>query len=217
MPLDVAAPAEIEKPSAESVAPLVECLLFASGEPLTPREIGKAVGLENGLPGELIVHEAVRILRDRLVRGSSGLHIVEIANGYQMATRPEHAQVVGKLLAPHANRLSKPALETVTIVAYQQPCTQAEIEAVRGVASDGVLKTLVERELVKEAGRKATPGRPILYETTPAFLHYFGLAALSDLPVLDEDEIAANEAESREMAHTALVAAGVEDRMESSQ
>lgn len=189
----------------------VECLLFASGEPLRARDLAKAAGLD-GLPGELIVHEAVHVLRDRLINRRSGLHIVEIANGYQMATRPEHAAIVGKLLAPHANRLSRPALETVTIVAYQQPCTQAEIEAVRGVASDGVLKTLVERELLKEAGRKATPGRPILYETTETFLHYFGLAGLSDLPVLDEDEMASvadAQEETRRAAQSAFVAAGV--------
>ena len=200
-------------PSADDIAPLVECLLFASGEPLSAREIGKAAGLASGASGEMVVHEAVRVLRDRLVRASSGLHIVEIAGGYQMATRPEHASVVGKLLAPHANRLSRPALETVTIIAYQQPCTQAEIEAVRGVDAGGVLKTLVERDLVKEAGRKAAPGRPILYETTGAFLHYFGLAALSDLPILDEDEVseATQTAESnRDAVQSAFRAAGVD-------
>ena len=200
-------------PTAEGIAPLVECLLFASGEPLSAREIGKAAGLASGASGEMMVHEAVRVLRDRLVRASSGLHIVEIAGGYQMATRPEHAGVVGKLLAPHANRLSRPALETVTIIAYQQPCTQAEIEAVRGVDAGGVLKTLVERDLVKEAGRKAAPGRPILYETTGVFLHYFGLAALSDLPILDEDEVseATQTAEAnRDAVQSAFRAAGVE-------
>jgi segregation and condensation protein B len=99
-------------------------------------------------------------------------------------------------------------LETVTIVAYQQPCTQAEVEAVRGVSCDGVLKTLLERELIAEAGRKQTPGRPILYMTTPQFLHYFGLGSLDDLPVLEEDE---EEQVAREdEARVALHAAGVD-------
>ena len=205
-------PEPSELPDAEAIAPLAECLLFASGDPLSAREIAKAAGLPTNLSGELVVHEAVRVLRDRLLRAHSGLHIVEIAGGYQMGTRPEYAGVVGKLLAPHANRLSRPALETVTIIAYQQPCTQAEIEAVRGVDASGVLKTLMERDLVKEAGRKPAPGRPLLYETTPAFLHYFGLAALSDLPILDEDERSEqNETaqNNRNAAEVAFAAAGI--------
>jgi segregation and condensation protein B len=190
-----------------TLAGIIECLLFAVGEPLTAKDLAKTTETD-----EAAVHTAVRLLRDRYA--TSGLQIVEIARGYQMATRPEFAPAVAKLLAPSANRLSRPALETVTIIAYRQPCTQAEIEAIRGVASDGVLKTLTEREMIKEAGRKQTPGRPILYATTDAFLHYFGLSDLSDLPLLDEEEIDAREAEAASddiAAHTALVAAGVEE------
>lgn len=188
------------------LAGIIECLLFVAGEPLTAKELAKTTETD-----EAAVHGAVRLLRDRYA--ASGLQIVEIARGYQMATRPEYAPAVAKLLAPNANRLSRPALETVTIIAYRQPCTQAEIEAIRGVASDGVLKTLLEREMIKDAGRKPTPGRPILYATTDNFLHYFGLADLSDLPALDEDEIEARTeaADADEAAeHTALIAAGVE-------
>ena len=128
--------------------------------------------------------------------------------GYQIATRPEFAPAIGKLLAPHANRLTRPSLETVTIIAYRQPCTQAEIEAIRGVSVDGVLKTLLERDLIQEAGRKATPGRPILYTTTDQFLHYFGLASRDDLPQLDEDELEAQTRDAESQAQTALHAAG---------
>ena len=186
---------------------IIECLLFAAGEPLAPKELAKLTEAD-----EAAVHEAVRFLRDRYIQADSGLQIIEIAGGYQMGTRPEFAPMVGKMLAPHANRLSRPALETVTIVAYRQPCTQVEIEAIRGVASDGVLKTLLDRELIKEAGRKQTPGRPILYTTTDGFLHYFGLAGLDDLPVLDEDELPAGDSASEiaQETRTALAAAGVE-------
>jgi len=180
----------------------MECLLFVAGEPLTVKELVKATEAD-----EAAVIVAVHCLQDRY--RESALHIVEIAGGYQMATRPEYAPAVGKLLAPNANKLSKPAIETVTIIAYRQPCTQAEIEAIRGVSVDGVLKTLTERELIQEAGRKQTPGRPILYATTDLFLHYFGLANLEELPRLDEDEIEEQERIVQEMAETALVAAGV--------
>lgn len=187
--------------SSLALAPVIECLLFVAGEPLSAKELAKTT--ETDIEA---VFEALRGLRDRYA--FSGLQIVEIAGGFQMSTRPEFAPAVGKLLAPHANRLSRPALETVTIIAYRQPCTQAEIEAIRGVASDAVLKTLLDRDLIKDAGRKPTPGRPILYATTDAFLHYFGLADLAALPLLEEDEEGA-EAAARHEAVTALTAAGI--------
>jgi segregation and condensation protein B len=193
-------------PDTNTLAQIIECLLFAAGETLSAKELAKVTEAD-----EAAVHEAVRLLRDRYIYSDSGLQVVEIAGGYQMGTRPEFAPLVGKMLAPHANRLSRPALETVTIVAYRQPCTQAEVEAIRGVASDGVLKTLLDRELIKEAGRKQTPGRPILYATTDNFLHYFGLASLDDLPILDEDDpIGETPEDIADAAKTALAAAGVE-------
>ncbi|MFM7322893.1 MAG: SMC-Scp complex subunit ScpB [Armatimonadota bacterium] len=181
---------------------MVEALLFASGEPLSVRELEKATEWDGDAVREAL-EELGRSLRD----GERGLVLVEIAGGWQLATRPEYAAAVGRLLAPRANRLSKPALETVTIVAYRQPVTQLEIEAIRGVACDAVLRTLMERELIHEAGRKPTPGRPILYGTTPAFLHYFGLADIEALPPLPDD----SDAEDRSSEATqALSAAGVD-------
>ena len=186
----------------------IEALLFVAGEPLTFKELCKTTEAE---PED--AHRAIRELRDRYV--SSALQVMEIAGGFQLSTRTEYAATVGKFLAPHANRLSKPALETVTIIAYRQPCTQAEIEAIRGVASDGVIKTLLEREIIRDAGRRPTPGRPILYATTDMFLHYFGLTDLNDLPVLEEDEereesAARQAARDQSSAEEALHAAGVE-------
>lgn len=165
-----------------SLLGMVEALLFVSGDPLSLKDLTKATEWD-----EEAVGEAVEELRQRYREQDSGLQIVRMDEGYQLATRPEYGETIGKLLAPHANRLSKPALETLTIVAYRQPVTQAEVEAIRGVACDGVLKTLQERELIYEVGRKQTPGRPILYATTAAFLHYFGLASIEDLPTLPED------------------------------
>lgn len=187
--------------SREQLAQIIECLLFAMGEPVSIRDLVKA-----SERSEEDIQEAIRLLRDRY--SDSGLQIVEIAHGYQMATRSEFAPAIARLMAPSINRLSRPALETVTIIAYRQPCTQAEIEAIRGVSSDGVLKTLSDREMIQEAGRKQTPGRPILYATTDRFLHYFGLTDIADLPSLDEEteeQKAANEI----AAETALTAAGV--------
>ena len=183
-----------------SLIGMVEALLFVSGEPLTLKALAKATEWD-----EEAVLEALGELQARFQGADSGLQVLEIAGGWQLGTRPDYATTIGKLLAPHANRLTRPGLETVTIVAYRQPLTQAEIEAIRGVNCDGVLKTLAERELIEEVGRKQTPGRPILYGTTPAFLHYFGLASLEELPPLPDEE------ESVEVErHIALHAAGVE-------
>jgi len=166
-----------------SLLGMVEALLFVSGDPLSLKELSKATEWD-----EDAVREALDELRLRYQDADSGLRIVALGEDtFQLATRPEYGETIGKLLAPHANRLSKPALETLTIVAYRQPATAAEIEAIRGVSCDGVLKTLQERELISEAGRKQTPGRPILYATTPAFLHYFGLTSIEDLPTLPDD------------------------------
>ncbi len=181
---------------------VIEALLFASGDPLTLRELVKATDTDT----ETVI-AALQTLRNRYTQRESALQIVEIASGYQMATRPAFAPYIGKLLAPHANRLSKPALETVTIIAYRQPCTQAEMEAVRGVSCDGVLKTLIDRELIADAGRKNAPGRPLLYATTAQFLHYFGMASLSDLPPMEDD--AEEMADTAQATQAALVAAGV--------
>jgi segregation and condensation protein B len=196
--------AAADAPAESALSRIIECLLFVSGEPLGAKELAKTTETD-----VLQVHEAVRALRSRYIATGSGLQVIEIASGYQMATRAEFAPVVGKLLAPHANRLSRPALETVTIIAYRQPCTQADIEAVRGVSSDAVLKTLIERNLVCEAGRRPSPGRPILYATTNDFLHYFGLADLADLPPLDQDDDTGSVAADRDALEIALAAAGV--------
>jgi segregation and condensation protein B len=160
----------------------LECLLFVSGEPVPLSELARALGQE-----ENAVEGALRSLQIRLAEQGSGLQILRIAGGWQMATRSEYAEVVGRLLARGSTKLSRAAMETLAIVAYRQPVTAPEIEAVRGVNVSGVLKTLLERRLILEAGRKETVGRPMLYKTSPDFLHYFNLADLSQLPALEAD------------------------------
>ena len=184
---------------------LLEAFLFVAAEPVRPPEAAKSLGLEAAA-----VEEALEDLTNAYARRAGGLHIVRLAGGYQMATRPHLSADIARLLAAPGGkaRLSKPALETLAIIAYQQPVTQAEVEAVRGVSVDGVLKTLAERGLIREEGRKPVPGRPILYVTTPDFLHYFGLNTLDDLPPLED--IAPAE-DDKAAAHEALEAVGLED------
>ena len=160
----------------------VECLLFASGEPLRIGEMARICDCAAS-----VVTSALEQLAERYETTGSGLQILEIAGGWQLSTRPQYAVSVGRLILPNAHRLTRPALETITIIAYRQPCTVADIEAIRGVACAGVLKTLEQRGLIQESGRRSTPGRPILYTTTDYFLHHFGMKGLSDLPQMEEE------------------------------
>lgn len=162
-----------------SLKSILECMLFVSPQPLSVEHVSKALGIE-----ELEVDSAIHELR--LDYSDRGLQITRIAGGYQMCTRPEYAEHISVLLEPQRTRLSRAALETSAIIAYRQPITMPEIEAIRGVNSDGVVKTLVERNLVKQVGRKDTPGRPMLYATTEEFLNYFGLNDISELPELED-------------------------------
>lgn len=130
------------------------------------------------------VEEALRQLGSSLQHGSS-LQIVRIAGGYQLCTQPTYAEVVAKFLKPAKQRLSRSLMEVLAIIAYRQPVTVAEIEVVRGVQSDYSIRQLVDRRLVKEVGRRHTPGRPVLYGTTQQFLHQFNLDDLSQLPKLE--------------------------------
>lgn len=142
---------------------------------------------------EAQVREAIQQLGARLA-ASSALQIVQIAGGYQMCTKAVYADLLARYLKPARQRLSRSVMECLAIVAYKQPVTLAELEAIRGVQSDYGLRVLLERRLVKEVGRKPTPGRPHLYGTTQQFLHQFNMNDLGDLPELQlaigEDQIA---------------------------
>jgi segregation and condensation protein B len=158
---------------------VLECFLFVSPEPVTPAQVAEALEID-----ERAAREALEGLRERYA--SPGLQVVRVAGGYQLCTRPEHAEAVSRFLRPPAQRLSRPALETLAITAYRQPITQPEMEAIRGVNCSGVVKTLLDRGLIMEKGRKETVGRPILYVTTDQFLKHFGLKDLTELPLLEE-------------------------------
>ncbi len=161
---------------------IIESLLFISSEPLTI-DILKNITETGKEEVERLVRELINEYQMR----NSGLFVAEVAGGVQMVTNPASAPWVKKLLATVIpTKLSQQSLETLAIIAYKQPIIKAEIEAIRGVNSDGVVKTLLERRLIKILGRKEVPGRPLMYGTTKEFFQYFGLKDLSELPTLKE-------------------------------
>ena len=176
---------------------VIEALLFAAQKPLTPRELAAAIK-GAGSDDELLPNEFARVteaqvaaaleqLKIEYVQQSRAFQLAEKADGWQLVSDPAYASWVRQLFpAMKPARLTPPSLETLAIVAYRQPITRADIEAVRGVAVDGVLQNLMERGLVKIAGRAEVPGRPLLYETTEFFLEHFGLRNLDELPNAEE-------------------------------
>lgn len=167
-------------PEVARLAAVVESMLLASGAPVPLARLTDAL---DG-PERREVAAALRLLGDTYEREGRGLRLVYVAGGYQLRSAPEHGHWVRRLLGGRPPRLSRPMLETLAIVAYRQPCTRPEIEAIRGVDADAVLATLVERRLIRIQGRKEAPGRPILYGTTREFLEVFGLPDLHALPPL---------------------------------
>jgi segregation and condensation protein B len=180
-----AAEADAEPPSlpAEEVRAILEALVFASPQPITPREVAKVLA---GVERERW-QAALEELRADYARDGRGLQLVEVAGGWQITTRPEYNDWVRELLDPKApTRLSIQALETLAVIAYKQPVTLPEIIELRGVKSGGVLKTLLEKRLIRIVGRKEVVGRPMLYGTTRQFLLHFGLKDLAELPRIEE-------------------------------
>ena len=161
---------------------VVEALLFASDVPLELGRIREVLDLGHAAEAQALVDE----LRARYEAQGGGLTIAEVGGGYRMVTRPEIAPWLVRLARSRTRaRLSRPALETLAIIGYKQPVSRPEVDAVRGVNSEGVLESLLDRRLIRIAGRKEAPGRPFLYETTREFLIAFGLRDLADLPKVD--------------------------------
>lgn len=161
---------------------VLEAALFAAGGPLAEEHLARILHVDTESVGPLL-----RSLADDLQERQSGLVLRRVAGGWQLVTRPELAAYLAELTGEREPApLSAAALETLAVVAYRQPVTRAEIEAIRGVRVEGSLNTLVERGLVAEVGRKEVPGRPILYGTTPEFLQMFGLFSLADLPPIGD-------------------------------
>ena len=158
----------------------LEALFFVSDEPLTASVLAQALDLDRRMVEALCDHLAT----DLEARGS-GLILRNVAGGWRLYTHPDVAPVVEQfVLSSRQARLTKAALETLAIVAYKQPVTRHQVSGIRGVNSDGVLRALVDRGLIEEAGRDETPGRPVLYATTPEFLERLGLPSLASLPSL---------------------------------
>jgi segregation and condensation protein B len=175
------------------IRPIIEALLFVSGDPVSVDRIREVL---QGIEKNRIV-EHLTSLQEEYDRSDRGIQIVFVAGEYRMTTRSEMAPWIRKLeKIKTASRLSQPSLETLAIIAYKQPLTRPEIEAIRGVDVAGVLKTLIDRRLVKIVGRKEVAGRPLMYGTTKEFLLYFGLPNLTALPTLKEfSEISGQESE----------------------
>jgi segregation and condensation protein B len=166
----------------------LEAVLFVSDEPLSATVLSQALEVDRATVEELIA-DLASAYEDR----EAGLVLRNVAGGWRLSTHPAAVEVVEKfVLSSRHSRLTRAALESLAIVAYKQPVTRHQVAAIRGVNSDGVLRALADRGLVAEVGRDDTPGRPVLYGTTPEFLERLGLSSLSDLPslapYLDADE-----------------------------
>lgn len=167
----------------KEIKAIIEALIFVSGEPITLNRIRDVIEGVDKKTLERLASE----LKDEFNKEYRGLQLVEIANGYQLTTRSEYANWIKKLnKIKVSTKLSKPAMETLAIIAYKQPIIKPEVEKIRGVDSGGVIKTLLERKLIKIIGRMDIVGKPMMYGTTPEFLQYFGLKDLTDLPTLRE-------------------------------
>ena len=180
-----------------NLSQVIEALLFAAQKPLTTRELVSAIkgagDAEDLLPNEFArakeaeVAAALEQLKIEYSEQGRAFQLAEKAEGWQLVSDPAYAPWVRQLFpATKPARLTAPSLETLAIIAYRQPITRADVEAVRGVAVDGVLQSLMERGLVKIGGRAEVPGRPLLYETTQFFLEHFGLRNLDELPNAEE-------------------------------
>jgi len=178
--------------SDETLKGLIEAIIYVAPEPVTLEAIVKAL---DGEERERVKAKLQELIAE-LERPEHGIQIRQVAGGYQFASKPEHHDVLRKFvksLKPPL-RLSKAALETLAVIAYRQPVTLPEIDAIRGVDCGGVIHTLLEKKLVVTAGRKSVVGRPILYRTSRDFLVHFGLKDVSDLPSLREFEDLARQA-----------------------
>ena len=163
---------------------ILEALLFVWEQPLELEKIARVLDVSNAEAESVLA-----ALEEDLEASNRGLTLCKVEGKYRLGTRPDLAPFIEKIFPQETTgQLSNPALETLAIIAYRQPITKTEIEAIRGVGVDGVLDNLVRRKLVQVVGRKEVPGKPHLYGTTPEFLKYFGLKSLDELPPLKQDD-----------------------------
>ena len=163
---------------------LVEAVLFLDSEPLSVDAISRISELS-----EEVVEKCLDELREKYGQESSGIELSQITGGWTLTPKKEYWDVLKEVYgSKREGKLSKSAMETLAIIAYSQPITRAEIEQIRGVGVDNMIRLLIERNLIKEVGKKEAPGRPVLFGTTKEFLKLFRLNSISELPKLDEDE-----------------------------
>ena len=163
---------------------VLEALIFVSETPLTLDRMKEVLGGVSKRDLQRLLAEIME--EDR--KSGRGIHLVEVAEGFQFRTRPEHADWVRRLKKTKSTALSQPSLETLAIIAYRQPVVRMDIERIRGVDSGGVLRNLLEKKLIKIIGKKDVPGKPLVYGTSKKFLEVFGLKDLADLPTLKDLE-----------------------------
>lgn len=180
----------------DNITSTVEALLFASEKPLT---IEQARGCLDNLD-PVMLRRVIEDLQSEYEQSNKGMRIIEVAGGFQMITSPNFAPFLKKLFkSRHVERLSKPALESLAIIAYKQPLTKLEIESLRNVNVDGVIKSLIDKNLIRICGRKKCAGRPFVFGTTKQFLEYFGLKSLNDLPKMEEFSNMANKSRRKDL------------------
>jgi len=172
----------------------IEALIFASEKPITLEQIKNVLGGPDGASINKIIAE----LKTDYQTQNRGLRVVEIAGGFQMTTCSNFAPFLKKLFKNrYSDKLSKPALESLAIIAYKQPLTKSEIASLRNVNVDGVIKSLIDKSLIRICGRKKIPGRPYVFGTTREFLEHFGLKSLQDLPKMEDFTVLAQEKEAQ--------------------
>ncbi len=172
----------------DNIAAVVEALLFAAEQPVSVEQMRSLV------PGSdtAMLKEAVGRLKQEYEAGGRGVRVDEVAGGYRMTTAPELSGFVRRLYRQRrSDKLSRPAMETLAIIAYKQPVTRQEIQSLRSVNIDGVMKSLQERNMIRITGKKDAPGRPFVFGTTRQFLEYFGLNSIEEMPKLDSIEVGA--------------------------
>ena len=186
----------------EKLTAIIEALIFASEKPLKVKYIEQVMSVID--LGELTIPGLIETLKAGYASEESGIELVEVAEGWQFRTKPQFAEWIKRLNTVRPSKLSAPAMETLAIVAYRQPITRAEIDYVRGVDSGGVIKTLLDKRLIKIIGKKELPGRPLVYGTTQEFLEVFSLKDISALPNLQDMKQMSSAEEELERNQTEL-------------
>lgn len=180
--MDIDNISNIEEERIFNLSQKVEALLFIAGGPISLGKLKNAIEIENIKD----IRVAIEFLNNFYIQTQRSFHILEIAGGYQIYTRPQYSEVISRIFKTKNKKLKQPSLETMAIVAYKQPVTKSEIEKIRGVSADSPVKSLLERNLIKIAGRGEGPGKPVLYASTTEFLRYFQLKSIKELPTIED-------------------------------